>query len=81
MLTPILSLPGFMKIAILLPKFLRDIRENNEIILQLETPERMEQNAFGAETRIPVAGHLARDLISTRLYVSGQDSGDMMLLA
>ena len=33
--------------------FLREIRENNEIMLQRD-PERMKQKAFGVETRTPV---------------------------
>ena len=35
--------------------FLREIRENNEIMLQRD-PESMKQKAFGVETRTPVAG-------------------------
>ena len=35
--------------------FLREIRENNEIMLQRD-PESMKQKAFGVETRTPVVG-------------------------
>lgn len=35
--------------------FLREIRENNEIMLQRD-PESMKQKAFGVETRNPVEG-------------------------
>ena len=35
--------------------FLREIRENNEIMLQRD-PESMKQKAFGVETRTPVPG-------------------------
>lgn len=37
------------------PSFLREIRENNEIMLQRD-PESMKQKAFGIETPSPVAG-------------------------
>ena len=45
--------------------FLREIRENNEIMLQRD-PESMKQKAFGVETRTPVAGveDLVREVVS-----------------